>query len=423
MRPRVLFAPRNIAGQGTEYQRALEPYGYEAEVWSYNNPPFGFSADRIVMEAELMANPMTRWNLFNEAVEHFDIFHFQFSRSLMPVGRELPMLWDLPLLNSLGKTLVMHFRGTDVRRRSRHIAANPYSYFNTGGPSVPEQRIEAVLDICRMHCHELLVSTPGLLDDVPESTWLPHMIEVDEWYAERGVEPRVPIVLHVPSRRSTKGSNVVDRLAGAAHNSGEIKFVSAAALSRLELRQALQRADIVVDSLGIGDYGLLSVEAMAAGAIAVAHVDPRNRERNPGVPVVEATAETLGQVLSDLARDVERRADIRRLSGEFVRRVHNLEAGGRALAQVYDRAGARRVHLRLSNEHPSWSSAADRSDLVKANIRIRQLERKLDRSRLALNSIDRVAPRLIRRIRRRVRVMVARCPLVAQLARRLRRVA
>ena len=94
------------------------------------------------------------------------------SRSLLPVREELPMLWDLPLLQSCGKRVLMHFRGTDVRRRQAHIKREPHSYFLDGGRSVDERVIDDRVAICRMWCDRLLVSTPGLLDDVPDGEWI-----------------------------------------------------------------------------------------------------------------------------------------------------------------------------------------------------------------------------------------------------------
>ena len=159
---KVLLAPRNISNQAIAYKQALSGTQYEAEVWSFGEPAFGFTSDRVFDEERLVFDLQYRTEMFSEAVRRFDIFHFQFSRSLLPVREELPMLWDLPLLQSCGKRVLMHFRGTDVRRRQAHIKREPHSYFLDGGRSVDERVIDDRVAICRMWCDRLLVSTPGL---------------------------------------------------------------------------------------------------------------------------------------------------------------------------------------------------------------------------------------------------------------------
>ena len=140
MTTRVLYAPRNISGQATEYVHAVRPYGFDGEVWSYGETAYDFPADRVVDTERLLTDPRARWDLFDEAVRSFDVFHLIYSRSLLdPLGHVLPELWDVPLLKSLGKRVVMHFRGSDVRRPSVHVEKEPDSYLR--GADVDEERI------------------------------------------------------------------------------------------------------------------------------------------------------------------------------------------------------------------------------------------------------------------------------------------
>lgn len=374
MRQRVLFAPRNISGQAAEYAEAIRPLGFDGEVWSYGPPAFGFAADRVVDPDRLLADPRFRWELFDEAIRRFDIFHFQYSRSLLPPeGITLPELWDLPLLRSLGKRVIMNFRGSDVRLPSEHVRREPDSYLRAQVGTVDEDRIRGRVAICRRFCDALLVSTPGLLDDVPDARWLPHVIDVATWRTQRGNEPDIPVVLHAPSSRTAKSSDIVDAEMHSLARDGTIDYRPVEGLSRSDLQRAIQTADIVIDSLTIGDHGLLSVEAMAAGAIPIAHVAATNRGRNPGLPVVESTIHDLREVVGSLARDPLRRSQLRMECQGFVMERHDRQAVGPELVDLY-----RAPRSPVNRAYPDWPRSDQQRRIMALETRIDELEADVD---------------------------------------------
>ena len=365
---RVLFAPRNISGQATEMAEAVRRLGHHAEVWSFGPPALGFQADRIFDRDRLLTHPDYRWSMFDEAVKGFDVFHFMYGRSLLdPVDPVLPALWDIPLLKFLGKRVLMHYRGSDVRLPSIHQRREPDSYFNASHVTVDEDALRQRVSIARRHCDALLVSTPGLLDYVPDALLVPHTLDLLAWSHSRPVEPKIPEVVHVPSNAQTKGTAAVDAALEPLDRSGVIRYRKLEGLDRAQLRLALTGADIVVDSLGIGDHGLISTEAMAAGCVAIAHIHPKNRDRTPGVPVVEATGETLAGVVSDLASSPDRRAQIRRAGVAWVDTQHSYEAVGPLLDSLY-----RRPPVEPQLHRPDWPIEAGPR-------RIAELEDELER--------------------------------------------
>ncbi|MDJ0768360.1 MAG: hypothetical protein QNJ12_06180 [Ilumatobacter sp.] len=426
-RLRVLYAPRNIAGQAEAYAHCLRAAGHSAEVWSYGPPAFSFGADRVIDLGRLRADPLHRWQVLDDAVRSFDVIHFQYGRSLVdPDLPEVAPLSDLPLLWSLDKKLIMNYRGSDVRLKSVHTAREPDSYMRSADVECDEARIRANVSVARRYCDALLVSTPGLLDYVPDAMWLPHVVDTQWWAKRPAAERTIPRVAHMPSRRSAKASDVVDRTCRTLSDRGVIEYVPLTGLDRDGVRAAFHAADIVVDSLTIGDHGLVSVEAMAAGAIAVAHIHERNRDRNPGVPVVEATVHDLELVLEGLAADPDRRAALKRESVDWVRAKHSMEVVGPLLVDLYQRP-----HRASGLSDPSFPAVGDdrRIRTLEAEIeRLRsvvapgvvQLERRSSaeriRDEIALEVVPRArrifyrsgAARVVRGVRRRVRRGIGR---------------
>lgn len=367
---RVLYAPRNISGQSSEYAAAVRALGLQAEVWSYGDTAYDFEVDRVVSQDRLLADPDYRWSVFAEAVEHFDVFHLQYGRSLLnPVGVVLPDLWDLPLLKSLGKRVFMHFRGSDVRLRSVHVQREADSYLRDSQILCDEERISGRISIARRFCDQLFVSTPGLLDYVPDAVWMPHTIDIRAWARPPRPERDIPVVVHLPSSRATKSSDHIDEVLRRLQAQGVCEYRPLQGLRRGEIPAAFQHADVVIDSLQIGDHGLVSVEAMAASAIAVAHIHERNRERNPGVPVVEATRASLEGVVRRLAADPEERARLRAEGEAWAASRHDHSVVGARLRDAYS-APPRRVTL----AYPEWP----RSDRPR---RVACLEQEIERLR------------------------------------------
>ncbi|MBW3661964.1 MAG: hypothetical protein KY469_02605 [Actinobacteria bacterium] len=442
---RVLYAPRNISGQASEYAAAVAPHGFAGEIWSYGDVAYGFSADRIIDKVRLRTDPAFRFEVLHEAVTRFDVFHFQYGRSLLdPVGAVLPDLWDLPLLRSLGKKVFMHWRGSDIRLPSEHRTREPDSYFNDVDLEVDEDRVRGRISICRRYCDAMFVSTPGLLDYVPDADWVPHVIDTQEWaYVDR-VEPDVPLVVHIPSNRGIKGSHHVETAVAPLVEQGLIRYQTLNGLDRVSLRGALERADIVVDSITIGDHGLISVEAMSLGAIPVAHIHPQNRERNPGVPVVEAQPATLEQVLRDLARDRDRRADLRMVVRAWAENRHDRRTVAPLLVGAYRRRSAPVVAA-----YPDWPRSAAQVNLAALEDEIERLRTSVDPVVGSLSlfttgstrfAVDRLLARIVeleaavearqprsrllrrRQLRRTFREFVKRHPVLHRWARRVSRI-
>ena len=371
---RVLYAPRNIAGQPTEWAAALRREGVDAKVWSYGDAAFGLPVDREWDQDRLLADPMYRWQALDEAVRGFDVFHFQYGRSLIDAHEPvMPELWDLPLLRSLGKRVYMHWHGSDVRLPSVHAEREADSYL--AGSSVDEDAIRARISIARRYCDAVFVSTAGLPDYVPDAELVPLALDVAAWRTTRGAEPAVPVVAHIPSRRSTKGSDLVDSALRPLHDEGVIAYRPLSGLTREQVKAEFAGADIVVDSLTIGDHGLVSCEAMASGAIAVAHIHDRVRAREamPGAkveecPIVEATGSNLAEVVRKLASDPGERARIREAGLVWVNQRHDSVVVAQQLLDAYNRPRGRVV-----SAYPDWPESVGKSRVVALESEVERL--------------------------------------------------
>jgi len=109
-----------------------------------------------------------------------------------------------------------------------------------------------------------------------------------------------------------------------------------------EAFERYREADIVVDQLNAGWYGLFAIECMALGKPVVTFLHDEavartERELDTRVPIVRATKETLRTALEPLVASAAERQRIGAESRAYVEQVHDLERVADRLLALYAR--------------------------------------------------------------------------------------
>ena len=107
-----------------------------------------------------------------------------------------------------------------------------------------------------------------------------------------------------------------------------------------EVIELYSKADIVIDQLRIGWYGVASVEAMALGKCTVAyirediehHLTPFNK------PIVNANPETIKEVIKELIYDRNKVVEKGRTGRKFVEDYHCMNKVATKYKNIYDEA-------------------------------------------------------------------------------------
>jgi glycosyltransferase involved in cell wall biosynthesis len=365
-RLRVLHAARNPADQAGVVVRALRRLGHSAEVWVYDENPYRYQVDR---EIDIRSgDPRIWWRTFEEAIRRFDVIHFHFGRSLFPDSwGGVPPLWDLPIYRILGLRVFATWHGSDCRIRTVHLERNPWSYFRYSDLRPDDDRTAKVIEVFRTYADRQFVTAPDYLDYVPDAEVIGRLIDLREWPVQPTDQRAVPTVLHVPSRRGTKGTElllpVIERLRaeGLAFD-----FRLLEGVPHEEAKRAVQAADIVVDNLITGDYELVSIEAMASSRVAVANIQAASARAFPNAPVWSVDPDTVHDRLRELIQDVDLRRGLAARGRDHVARFHDVDGAVERLVAAY-RAPARRVG---DLSFPDWLSLAHAR-------RIEHLERRI----------------------------------------------
>jgi glycosyltransferase involved in cell wall biosynthesis len=343
---KVLHAAAEIAGQASILCRALRDRGIDATALAYNAEYPAYPTDILVPHDGKPAVPRLLGYLATAArfLGRYDVVHVHFGRSLVP-----PWNLDLPVHRALGTKLVFHFHGCDVRNRAlmldRHAQAAACAECD---PFCVPGRQRRVIEQSRTYGFRTFVSTPDLLESVPHAEHLPVALDVAGWTAgaEAAAVPAARdgdrvVVLHVPTNRLIKGTRWIEAgLAGAGEHDPRIVFRLLEQAPWHAVREAMAAADIVVDQVFLGWYGLVAVEAMALGRPVVGFIRPdfEPLAASLGLPLVRATRDDVGEVVAALAADPARRAALGEAGRAYAARVHDAKVVAARLAETYQAA-------------------------------------------------------------------------------------
>jgi hypothetical protein len=299
----------NTAGVPWANVQALRRRGVAAELVVFNRYPLHPEADRsLERRGGLARRQLTQWRELLRLLPRTDVFHFYFGLTLVP--RSL----QFPILKALRKKSVMHFLGSDIRGKS----PSELSFGKKAGAQV--------------------VGSYDAIRWVPEAEMIPPGIEVASIEPAYPSERSRPVILHAPSSRRRKGTeHVLEACAGL-----DADLVLVEGLRHDEAFERYREADIVVDQLNAGWYGLFAIECMALGkpVLTFLHDEAVRRtetELRTTVPLVNATRETLRTRLEALVASAGERRRIGEASRAYVEQVHDVERVADRLLALYAR--------------------------------------------------------------------------------------
>jgi glycosyltransferase involved in cell wall biosynthesis len=375
---KILHLGRNSANQAGYAVKALRRLGHEAELWEYGPDDFGYGPDRTI--ALDTKDPLIFWRTFSEAIERFDVINFHAARSFFPgEWGGVPAYWDLPILRALGKKVFHTFHGSDCRIKRIHMENNPWSYYRYSDIRADDDRTEKIIQIFRTYANKLFVTAPDYLSFVPDAEVIGRIIDLDYWPEQSPVQRDIPHILHVPSRRGTKGTDMI--LEGIERLRAEglaFEFSLLEGVSHDEARTAIQRADVVIDNLITGDYELVSIETMASNRVALAYRLTPSLVTFPDAPVFNIDPDTFVDRLGGLIRDRDMRVSLAARGREYVAKHHEAMGVARKLVEFYERPDTT-VPQRT---FPDWASIAYTRKIETLEQRVATLEQSLARARL-----------------------------------------
>jgi glycosyltransferase involved in cell wall biosynthesis len=290
--------------------QALRRRGVDARLVVFNTHPAHPEADTNL---HLPRSPAWRrqalqLRALGRLLPQTDIFHFYFGLTLVPKRLQFP------ILRAARKKSVFHFVGSDIRGKSPDALA--YG-------RLADVQIVGSFDAARW---------------IPEAEVVPPGIDL------RPISPLPPRtegplrVAHAALSRRRKGTDTI--IAACAAAGVELDVIEN--VRHDEVGPRIASADVVVDQLNSGWYGLFAIEAMAYGKPVIGFIHDEAARRTADafgieVPIVRTTAETLADDLQPLLESALLRRDRAAASRAYVERVHDADAMADRLLAIYSR--------------------------------------------------------------------------------------
>lgn len=334
--------------------RALRAAGYRSETAVRELYPIVEAADFDHLSFPRSASPLAARLLsgpvavasFVWALFRYDVFHYYFDGGLL--GRTLLGAWEIPILQALGKKVVLLPYGSDAFVYDRiadltwrHALIADYPGMG-GAAAAVERRLrrgcrqaDAVIG-CLVHCVNL-----------PRWDVLPLVCYPVDCEA---LQPRWPrssgpiVIAHAPNHRVIKGTEfLLDAVDALRHRGHAIELRIIEGRPNREALALMADCDLFFDQIHFG-YGLAALEAMALGKVVISGRGNESHDRLfrlysylDECPITFAAPETLEETLSEL---IARRGEwpaIGRRCRAFAERRHSFAAMAAMYEAVYRR--------------------------------------------------------------------------------------
>lgn len=339
---RVLHTPKNPSGIAGHVARAEREMGADARVITTRGD---FMRREVDLCHELQQHRGPAYVAGHvralRALPDADVINLWYGASFLHWPRFGASLLDLGYLAGRA-SLVATYVGSDARRMlQRGGALQQAAEESLGGSLGGAQlrwldRMQArAIDKMATTAGHLFAVNPDLLRDLPAdvTSFLPYAVAIEPNTPRntRGLPVDRPLqVLHAPSNAALKGTSFVEAAVERIERDlpGKLDYRRASALTADAFLGELAEADLFIDQLLIGWYGVSVVEAMLVGTPSLCFIDEQDLGAVPAdmaasIPVVEADCSTVESTLRRLIADPGELVDVAAAGGAYAARWHD----------------------------------------------------------------------------------------------------
>ena len=154
------------------------------------------------------------------------------------------------------------------------------------------------------------------------------------------VKNQKPLLLHSPSAKYAKGSNIIIPIIEDLKKQYDFEFILLHDVTRETVLDLMQKADIFIDQIILGGYGMATMEAMSLGKPVMAYILPEVFEAglSQECPIVNSNPDNFKEQLILLLESSQLRHEIGKRSRAFVEKFHDADKIALQLMDIYSKA-------------------------------------------------------------------------------------
>lgn len=323
---KVVHLPIEIAGQMGTLCGELKRNGHQAIGYNYFHTFLNYTNHILPADGYEITNALC------DIIRHFDIFHFH--HLLTP----LYDFSDLAMIAEKGKPMVMHHWGSDVRKASIANSLNPYVNADPSLESQIHQKMTTVSQYISTGIVQDYEVLPYVAPYYKKVHILPVAVDIakfDPAYPDPG--EKYPLVLHAPTQPQYKGTAIIENAITMLQREIPFRYQRVEKMSNEEAKKLYRQADIIIDQIFAGSYGLFAVESMALGKPVIVYLREDLVGQYPiQPPICNANPATIYDVLKTLLLSGELRNRKGKEGRQFVENYHNSRIVGKQLIKIYE---------------------------------------------------------------------------------------
>lgn len=331
---KVLHAPENIGGQASIIAKAQRGLGIESDVLIFDQSYLNYECDINLSLAEKPKAIALFVKVINfiKCLFKYDVFHFHFARSLLP--RNL----DLPILKLFKKKIVMHYWGSDIRQLD---IAKRYKYHYAREMEIDPKReerkrkrikwINKFADATIVGDYELLAYSPNSFISAIAIDLSKIDFKKDDFNEGKKFK-----IVHSPTNKLIKGTKYVLEAVEKLKREGyDFEFILVENKPHDAALKIYEDADIIVDQLLVGSFGLFAVECMGMGKPVLCHIREDIIKYHPNLPILNTNPDNLYDNLKLLIEKTQLRRELREKGRRYVEEVHDSKKVAKRIIELY----------------------------------------------------------------------------------------
>lgn len=330
---RVLHGTMEIANQMCLLTRGLKKIGLKADSCNYYPNYLSYKSDYTydilrMQESEDMLDFYS--DITQRYINNYDIFHFHFSTSLSPDNT------DLPLLLGAGKKVFMHHWGSDVRLYSKAVRLSKYvkvKYKDEDAIKLKLENLSKYIDTCIVGDYELYEYVKDYYNKIYV---VPVAMDLDELKPAEEISNTRPLVVHAPTSKFIKGTEYIVKAVDELKLKYDFDFKLVANMTNECAKDIYRQADIIIDQLLVGCYGVFAIESMALGKPVITYISEFMQDKYPkDLPIFSANPDNIREQLEILLKDKSLRKELGLKGRIYAEKYHDVNKVCQRLMDIY----------------------------------------------------------------------------------------
>lgn len=333
---RVFHGTMEIANQMNLMVKSLRKLDIDVTSLNYYPSYLKYDSDRFLDISKFKtfeeANVATK-NLASEIIsENIDVFHFHFD-STLALDKS-----DLKLLSELNKKMVMQYWGSEVRMYSKAVKLNPYVKVKVSNEDSIIRNIvktSSYIDSCIVD-YELA----EYVKDYYENIYY-NRVAIDlEKYSITNLNNlnKKPLIVHAPTSPEIKGSDYIITAIEKLKLKYNFDFKLVKGVAHEEAKKIYEKADLIIDQILAGSYGVFAVESMAMGKPVICHISDFMKEKYPvELPIIIANPDNIEKKIEYCLKNIDSLREIGLKGRQYVEKYHDMNLIAKENLSIYNK--------------------------------------------------------------------------------------